>query len=244
MRQIIPNVSVDCVVFGFDHGKLNVLLTERKLEDADSGNVLLTDYTVQGHHVLEGEDLDQAAKRVLEDKTGLKNIYLKQFYTFGGLDRMSGERDQLWVKKTNPKIADYVVSVGYYSLVDSTCVSPDQQHQQTRWFHVNKLPQLGFDHKKIINKALEILRLELIREPIGFELLSEKFTITELQKLYEAILGVKMDRRNFRKKVAQMKYVIPLDEKQTGVAHKPAQVFIFSKDVYNRTKKEKLVFST
>ena len=243
MKRIIPNLSVDCVVFGFDHGKLNVLLTERKLNDPESGEMILTDYTVQGHHVLEGEDLDTAAKRVLMDKTGLKNIYLEQFHTFGDLERMSNPRDQMWVKKTNPEIADYVVSVGYYSLVDSSRVNPDKQHPETKWFHVKNLPELGFDHKKIISRALQALRLKLRREPIGFELLSEKFTLTELQKLYEAILGVRFDRRNFRKKVAQMKYVISLNEKQTDVAHKPAQVFIFSKDVYNRTKKEKLDFS-
>lgn len=243
MSKIIPNLSVDCVVFGFDHGNLNVLLTERKLEDKETGDILLTDYTVQGHHVLEGENLDEAATRVLEDKTGLENIYLEQFYTFGNLDRMSNDRDQLWVNKTNPEIAQYVISIGYYSLVDSSKVNPDQEHSETKWFHVNELPLLGFDHERIIHKALQSLRDKLSREPIGFELLTEKFTLTELQKLYEAVLGTKFDRRNFRKKVLQMKYVIPLNEKQKGVAHKPAQVFIFSRDVYERTKKEKLVFS-
>ena len=243
MKRIIPKLSVDFVIFGFDHGKLNVLLTERKLKDPETDEVLIVDYTVQGHHVLEGEDLDSAAKRVLLDKTGLKNIYLEQFYTFGDIDRMSDPRDQLWVKRTNPDLAGHVISVGYYSLVDSSRVNPDMQHQESKWFHVKSLPELGFDHKKIINKALQALRLKLRREPIGFELLTEKFTLTELQKLYEAILGVRFDRRNFRKKIAQMKYVIPLDERQTGVAHKPAQVFNFSKDVYNRTKKEKLDFS-
>jgi hypothetical protein len=243
MDRIIPNLSVDCVVFGFDHGKLNVLLTERQLMDEETNEVVFTDYTVQGHHVLEGENLDEAAKRVLLDKTGLNDIYLEQFYTFGNLDRMLNPRDQLWVTKTNPSIGKYVVSVGYYSLVDSSKVNPDEQHQQTKWFHVNDLPELGFDHDMIINKALDVVRMKLQREPIGFELLSEKFTLTQLQKLYEAILGVRFDRRNFRKKINQMKYVIPLDEKQTGVAHKPAQVFIFSRDVYERTKKEKLAFS-
>ena len=243
MIKIIPNLSVDCVVFGFDHGKLNILLTERKLIDSETKEVLITDYTLQGHHVMVGENLDEAAKRVLKDKTGLDDIYLEQFYTFGDLDRMSDPRDKLWVEKTNSDIADHVITVGYYSLVDSEKVNPDQQHQESKWFSVNDLPLLGFDHDKIIAKAKEALKLKVTREPIGFELLSEKFTLTQLQKLYEAILDVQFDRRNFRKKVAQMKYVIPLDEKQTGVAHKPAQVFIFSKDVYDRTKKEKLVFS-
>jgi 8-oxo-dGTP diphosphatase len=243
MIQIVPNLSVDCVVFGFDHNKLNVLLTKRELRDEKTKKIIFTDYTLQGHHVLENENLDEAAIRVLKEKTGLENIFLEQFYTFSETNRMNQERDQLWVEKTNLNISQHVVTVGYYSLVDSSKIMPDPEHQQTKWFPANKLPILGFDHEKIILKALECLRIKLSREPIGFELLPEKFTLTQMQKLYEAVLGTKFDRRNFRKKVAQMKYLIPLDEKQTGVAHKPAQVYIFSRDVYDRTKKEKLVFS-
>ena len=243
MKPIIPNLSVDCVVFGFDLKRLNVLLTKRELKDKKTGKVYFTDNTLQGHHVLEGENLDQAAQRVLKDKTGLSDIYLEQFYTFGNTDRMGKERDKLWTEKSFPMVSEHVISVGYYSLVDSATVKPDIQHQETKWFPADELPELGFDHEKIIQKALSFLRIKLSKEPIGFELLPEKFTLTQLQALYESILGVKLDRRNFRKKVAQMKYLIPLDEKQTGVAHKPAQVFIFSKDVYIRTKKEKFDFS-
>ncbi len=243
MRPIIPNISVDCVVFGFDMKKLNVLLTERQLKDPKTDEIIFTDYTLQGHHVLEGENLNEAAIRVLRDKTGLHDIFLEQFHTFGNTDRMLNERDILWTEKIYPMVAHHVVSVGYYSLVDSATVKPDQAHQQTKWFSVEDLPELGFDHAEIIEKALYCLRVKLSREPIGFELLPEKFTLSQLQSLYEAVLGKKLDRRNFRKKVALMKYVIPLDEKQRGVAHKPAQVFIFSKDVYQRTKKEKLDFS-
>ena len=243
MKPYIPNLSVDCVVFGFDHERLNVMLTKRELLDPITKDVLFTDYTVPGHHVLEGEAIDTAASRVLKDKTGLDNIFLEQFYTFGSLDRMSSKNDQMWTKLKYPMIADHVVSVGYYSLVDSFEVKPDDKHTDTQWFPVDDLPLLGFDHKEMIARALEFLQRKLRREPIGFELLPEKFTISQMQKLYECVFGLKFDRRNFRKKVSQMKYVIPLDEKQKGVAHKPAQVFIFSKDVYYRTKKEKLDFS-
>jgi hypothetical protein len=239
----IPNISVDCVVFGFDQSKLNVMLSKRELKDTESKKVIFTDYTVLGHHVLVGENIDDAAIRVLKDKTGLDNIYLKQFQTFGDLERMKNEKDQVWIKKKYPMISDHVISVGYYSLVDSTKIKPDQYHESTKWFPVDKLPELGFDHEKMIHLALEFLRRRLKREPIGFELLPEKFTISQMQKLYECVFGTKFDRRNFRKKVTQMKYLIPLDEKQKGVAHKPAQVFIFSRDVYDRTKSEKLDFS-
>jgi hypothetical protein len=156
---------------------------------------------------------------------------------------MTREKDRLWTTQSLFKIADHVISVGYLSLVDSSKIKPDQQHPDAHWFPVNRLPELGFDHKAIIQKALEKLRDKLSTEPIGFELLNEKFTLSEMQHLYEAVFSRKFDRRNFRKKVAQMKYVIPLNEKQKGVAHKPAQVFIFSRDVYQRTKKEKLDFS-
>jgi hypothetical protein len=136
-----------------------------------------------------------------------------------------------------------VISVGYFSLVDSTKTSPDKEHPEAQWFPVDEVPELAFDHAEILAKALEHLRLKVRLEPIAYELLPEKFTIRELQDLYECILGTKFDRRNFRKKVLQMKYLIPLAEKQTGVAHKPAQKFIFSRDVYDRTKIEKLDFS-
>lgn len=241
--KYIPNISVDCVVFGFDQSKLNVMLSKRELKDTETGKIIFTDYTVMGHHVLVGEDIDSAAIRVLKEKTGLDNIYLKQFQTFGELDRISKENDQIWIKKTFPVASDHVISIGYYSLVDSTKVKPDRYHKNSSWFPVDELPTLGFDHEKMIKMALEFLKRRLRREPIGFELLPEKFTLSQMQKLYECILRTKFDRRNFRKKVLQMKYVIPLDEKQKGVAHKPAQVFIFSKDVYERTKREKLDFS-
>lgn len=241
--KFIPNISVDCVVFGFDQSKLNVLLSKRELVDEETKEVIFSDYTLLGHHVLEGEDIDSAAIRVVKDKTGLQNICLKQFQTYGSLDRTKREKDQLWSKKKFPMIADHVISVGYYSLVDSTKIKPDRYHKDTKWFPVDQLPELGFDHEEMIHLAREFLKRRLRREPIGFELLPQKFTLTQMQKLYECVFGTQFDRRNFRKKVAQMKYVIPLDEKQKGVPHKPAQIFIFSRDVYDRTKSEKLDFS-
>lgn len=242
MEEIINNVSVDCVIFGFHNKTLNVLLTKRELKDPKTEKVVFTDYTLQGHHLKEGENVDEAAARVFKDKTGLDHIPLKQFYTFGDTDRLLSEKDQLWIALNYPTVCMHVVSVGYFALVDSSKVHPDSEHQDTRWFPFDNLPDLGFDHQHIILKALEALRNEIRREPICFDLLPEKFTLTQLQSLYEAVFGTRLDKRNFRKKVAMMKYVIALDEKQKGVAHKPAQVFIFSKDVYERTKKDKLDF--
>lgn len=242
MRQIIPNISVDCVIFGFDFNQLNVLLVERKLEDPKTKEVLIDDWTLTGYHIFDDENFDTAASRILREVSGLSNIYLEQFYAFGSLDRIDSEKDKLWLSHQHG-FSHRIVTVGYYSLIDSTQVSLSFKSRNVQWFPVDNLPELGFDHNEIFNKALEMLRVKLRSEPIGFELLPEKFTLTHLQKLYESVLGVKYDRRNFRKKVMQMKYVIPLNEKQTGVKHKPAQLFIFSRDVYERTKKERFDFS-
>jgi len=243
MENIIPNLSVDCVVFGFGANKLNVLLKERKLVCPETGKCLIDDFTLTGFHVFEGEDLDTAAARTLYNITGLTNIFLEQFYAFGSTRRLASEKEQLWLQNIDFNISNHVISVGYFSLVDSTKTNPDKEHPGVRWVPIDELPELGFDHAEIFAKALEHLRLKVRLEPIAYELLPDKFTIRELQNLYECILGTHFDRRNFRKKVLQMKCIIPLSEKQTGVAHKPAQKFIFSRDVYDRTKIEKLDFS-
>lgn len=231
---------MDCVIFGFDSKELSVLLVERELSKDDK--VIFSDHTLTGHHVIQGENTEEAATRVLKSITGFKNIYLEQFHTFSDTNRLLGDKDAIWRENFPHNIAEHVISVGYYSLVDSAAISPDDQHQNVQWHPINNLPELGFDHKQIIEKALEQLRIKVRHEPVVFELLPEKFTISQLQDIYEAILGTNFDRRNFRKKVSQMKYIIALDEKQKGVAHKPAQIYIFSKDVYNRTRKEKLSF--
>ncbi len=237
--DITNNISVDCVIFGYAEDNLYVLLTQRALKDPKSGKVIFCDYTLQGHHILSGERIDDAARRVLKEKTGLDNIYLKQFYAFGDKSRTKHRNDQLWLKNTYPEVSEYVLTIAYYSLVDKTKVNPDDEHSFSSWFPIDQLPELGYDHKDIFDRALEALQAAVLREPVAFEMLPEKFTLLQVQRLYEAILGVKLDRRNFRKKINQMKYVIPLDEKQNGVPHTPAQYYIFSWDVYHKTKKEK-----
>lgn len=243
MAKIIPNISVDCVIFGFDFNQLNVLLVERKLEDSQTGDVLIDDWTLTGYHIFEEEDFDTAAARILKKVSGLDNIYLEQFYAFGGTNRISSQKDKLWLNHLEEKFSERIVTVGYFSLIDNTTVTLSLKERNVKWFPINNLPELGFDHKEILERALERLRAKLRSEPIGFELLPEKFTISQLQKLYEAVLGTQFDRRNFRKKVLQMKYVIPLDEKQKAVKHKPAQLFIFSREVYEKTKTDRFDFS-
>jgi hypothetical protein len=243
MQKIVSNISVDCVIFGFDFKQLNVLLVERKLLDEDTKEVLIDDWTLTGYHIYEDEDFDTAAARILKGLSGLDNIYLEQFYGFGKINRIDNPKDRLWLQHQQEKFSNRIVTIGYFSLIDNTTVTITMKERNVKWFPITELPELGFDHQDILIKALEQLRNKLRSEPIGFELLPEKFTLSQLQKLYESILGTTYDRRNFRKKVLQMKYIIPLNEKQKDVKHKPAQLFLFSRDVYERTKRERFDFA-
>lgn len=241
MQKVISNISIDCVIFGFDGKKFKVLLNKRNLKD-NNGNIIVNDYKLMGAQVYQDETAEMSAQRILYEVAGFNNIFLTQFHTFSSLERLSKEKDQIWLKELHPGLDKRIITIAYYALVDCNKFSPDNAHKNVKWFPINKLPELAFDHLEIFNKALEELRLKVQHFPIIFELLPEKFSLTQLQTVYEAIFNLKFDRRNFRKKIHQMKFIISLDEKQKDVKHKPALVYIFSKDVYERTKKEKLIF--
>lgn len=229
--RIIPNLSVDCVIFGFNTNSLSVLLIERKLKKSGSDVTVVDDYVLTGYHVFKDETLDQSAARVLKELTGLDDIYKKQFKTFGDPDRLVRKKDKIWA--TDQDFNARTITVAYYFLLPTHQISVQNSKFKAQWFPVNKLPELGFDHEQIIKEAYEDLKLKVVNEPIIFELLPDKFTLNELQTVYEAILDDKMDNRNFRKKVMGKKYVIPLDEKQTGVSKRPSQLYMFSRDVYD-----------
>lgn len=236
------HVSVDCVVFGFDFGKLNVLLLERNFTyRGDEYN----DLKLPGDLVRTDEDLDTAASRVLKELTGLENIYLKQFAAIGTPNRLNRlDRDMEWLRSIgHPE--EVVVTVAYYSLIniDQDKIDKFCLQANTRWHPVAEITELAFDHMEILNDALLMLRSELKSNPIGFELLPSKFTLSQLQKLYEVILGTDLDKRNFRKKVSNMPYVVPINEKEKDVSHKPARYYIFSKKVYEKTRKNSFDFS-
>jgi hypothetical protein len=243
MQQgLIPNVSVDCVVFGFDFTNLNVLLIERNI---DLDGTQYADLKLPGDLMRMDEDLDDSAARILKENTGLSNIYLKQFKSFGSPDRLKRKkRDLEWLRKIDHP-EEHVITIAYYSLID---ISEQQSSEfvlsdNARWYPVHEIDDLVMDHLDILKSALEHLRVELLNKPIGFELLPDKFTLSQMQKLYEVILGTTFDKRNFRKKISSMKYLIPLNEKQVGVAHKPARLYIFSREVYTKTKKDNFDFS-
>ena len=242
-KPLHPNISVDCVIFGFDFEKLNVILVERHLVDPETKNELISDFTLAGNHICIDEPLDNAAKRVLNDLTGLHDIYLEQFHTLGDPNRLTKPKDQLWLKKSDKDPQERVVSIAYFSLLNCKEVTIQKKNRNVGWYPVANLPELGFDHGEIVKKALRSLQIKLRYEPIGYEMLPEKFTLSQLQRLYEVVFDVEFDKRNFRKKISKMKYLIQLDEKQKGVSHKPARYYMFSREVYEKTRTDILNFS-
>ncbi len=211
-------LTVDCVVFGFDEGELKVLLIQRGLEPFKG------QWALPGGFVRLDETLDEAARRELEEETGLKNVFLEQLYTFSAVDRDPRER---------------VVSVAYYALVKSAehAAVGATDASDAGWFPASDLPKLAFDHREIVKTALERLRNKVRYEPIGFELLPPKFTLSQLQHLYEAVLQSELDKRNFRKKILSMGLLVGLDEQVRTGAHRPAQLFRFDARKYQALKK-------
>ncbi len=235
-----PNISVDCVVFGFDSSNIKVLLMKRKLHMHDNKHPIIDDWVLTGQHVFKSETLDKSATRIFKDFTNLDNVYKKQFRTFGNPERIKNEKDLLWVNSrgTNPR----TMSVVYYFLLPHKLVPT--KNTDLQWFAINKLPLLGFDHKEIIIEAYKELRKRIMTEPLIFELLPDKFTLNELQVAYEAILNIEIDNRNFRKKAISKKYIVPLDEKRVGASKKPANLFMFSKDVYEKTANKNYIINS
>jgi 8-oxo-dGTP diphosphatase len=222
IKIINPNVSVDCVVFGFDNERLKVLLVEQKLFNKEK-----VQFALPGDLIVDDESLDQAANRVLFEISGLSGIFLQQFKSFGDPGRVSDVKDSDWLKshRLNPQAR--VITVAYMALVKMEEFSPEASLLVERvfWRNIEDMPILAFDHNKILTEALERLRDDFVNYKTGFELLPEKFTLGHIQRLYEIILGKDLDKRNFRKKILKEKLVSPTDQKQTGVLHKPAVLY-------------------
>lgn len=216
-------LSIDCVVFGYHEGEVRVLLVERGAKPYKGHWALIGDL------VEPNSNLKDSANDVLEQLTGLKNIFMEQFFTFGSVDRHPAGR---------------VVSVGYYSLLKSVDYHPiaSSWAKSTKWFNINELPDLAFDHQEILKKGIETLKTKVRYQPVGFELLPSKFTLLELQALYEALLGYTFDKPNFRKKILSMDLLVPLNEVQENVAHRPAKLFKFDEKRYHSLRKEGFAF--
>jgi 8-oxo-dGTP diphosphatase len=220
-----PGFTVDCVIFGLDleEGSLKVMLIERDLEPFAGM------WAIPGGFVHRGETLEAAAARELREETGIADVFLEQLYTFGDPER-------------DPR--GWIVSVAYYALVspEKHTIHAASDARQARWFPVNSLPRLAFDHARILRTALERVRGKLTYAPIGFELLPRKFTIKQLQKLYEIVLDTKLDNRNFRKKIFAMDVLQEQDEMQRGVPHRAARLYKFDERKYRQLIKRGLSF--
>tara|TARA_B100001758_G_C18407086_1_gene612856 strand:+ start:1173 stop:1856 length:684 start_codon:yes stop_codon:yes gene_type:complete len=211
------SISVDCVIFGYDSTDLKVLLIKR-------GEKPYLDYwALPGDLIHPKESIDDSVKRVLKDLTGLSNVYMEQVKTFGDVGRHPLGR---------------VFTIAYYSLlkIDDYTLNPSSFAKEAKWHSINRIGELAFDHNKIFATCKENLKQNVQRQPIGFELLPEKFTLSQLQDLYQTILQKQFDKRNFRKKIISMKILKDSGEMQQSVSHRPAKLFTFNKSNYLKLK--------
>ena len=215
-----PGITVDCVVFGLDEqDTLKVILIQRKLPPFEG------QWALPGGFVHLDETLEQAAWRELREETGIQDVFLEQLYTFSALNRDPRER---------------IITVAYYALVNlgEYHLEATTDAADAAWFAIDNLPKLAFDHLQIFQTALNRLRGKIRYEPIGFELLPKKFTLSQIQKLYETVLDKKLDKRNFRKKILKMNLLLELDEVQTDVAHRAARLYQFDEAKYQQLKQQ------
>jgi len=206
-------LSVDNVIFGFDDGDLKILLIRR------ANPPFKNKLALPGGLVHPEENLDSAAVRVLQELTGLRDVFLEQVRAFGEINRHPRGR---------------VITVAYYSLVkiNRFILNPSSFAEEVRWHSISNLGDLAFDHNLILKESFDQLKRNVRARPVGFELLPPKFTLTELQHLYEAILETELDKRNFRKKILAMDLLIDLKQSQEGVAHRPAKLYKFDTKKY------------
>ena len=206
-------VAIDSIIFGFDQGKLKLLLIKRKMPPMEGS------WSLMGGFVGEKESLDEAAYRILENLTGLKSIYLEQLYAYGEVNRDPEAR---------------VISIAYFALINIDDYDEELGRKYgAEWFAIDEIPPLVFDHKTMVQKAMRRLKRKTIIQPIGFELLPEKFTLTQMQQLYEAIHQQELDKRNFRKKILAMNVLTKLNEKDKQSSRRGAFLYKFNKEKYD-----------
>jgi 8-oxo-dGTP diphosphatase len=239
-EKYLRHISIDCVIFGFHESELKVLLLKAKYAGK---------WALPGGFVLKEEYMDDAAKRILKERTGLDEIYLEQFHVFSAPNRSTKKINQeflsnIGVKATESWMFERFISVGYSALVDFTKVQPvaDIFSDSCEWFSVTEVPEMILDHNEILRSALAHLQLQLNFQPIGYNLLPLKFTMPELQKLYETILNRKLDRRNFQRKITGTGILKRLDETKKGVAHKAPYYYKFDLRKYQKALKAGMGF--
>lgn len=213
-------VAVDCIIFGFESNELKLLLINRNFEPCKG------ELSLMGGFLGSDESVDQAAARVLQDLTGLQNLYMEQVGIFGDVDRDPGER---------------VLSAVYYALINIEDYDKELASSHNAvWIPITSLPNLVFDHEKMVDKAIEFLRNKAMTQPIGFNMLPEYFTLTQLQMLYEAINGEPLDKRNFRKRIAEMDFLEKTEMVDKTMSKRGAALYRFNEKVYLKEKKFKI----
>ncbi|KGO85859.1 NUDIX hydrolase [Flavobacterium rivuli WB 3.3-2 = DSM 21788] len=214
-RTVMNSITIDCVIFGFDNGSLEVLLVQH------GEGIRKGEWGLPGGWIKANEGIDAAAHRLLAELTGLDKIYLEQLKAFGETNRFPLGR---------------VITIGYYAMIkkEDFNVKAGSTASDAKWYKIEDIPNLIYDHNEIFQYSLTNLRNRVKQTPVGFNLLPEKFTLFELMKLYEEILGIKMDKSNFRRKILHMKLLRPLDEKQKDVTHRAAKLYVFDEAIYEK----------
>jgi 8-oxo-dGTP diphosphatase len=222
-EEIVEALSIDCVIFGFKDGELDILLIKHG-EGISKGR-----WALPGGWIQYNESVDDAASRLLNSLTGVSNIYLEQLRCFGNVDRYPGKR---------------VITIAYFALVnaDNYSLHPGFTASDAQWFNVQDVPSLPYDHNDILRFGYHHLKHKVRHEPIGFNLLPKKFTLHHIQKLYEAILETDLDKPNFRRKLLNMNLLVPCDEKQKDVSHRAASLYRFDKKIYNQLLEKGFAF--
>lgn len=233
-KHYVPGLTIDCVIFGYHGQQLKVLLGRYKG---------LNGFGLPGGYIKKSEQLTMAAARILFEKTSLKEVYLEQFQTFGDTPfRM--KKNDLHPSIAKTWLAERTFTIGYYALVEFSKVTlePDFLVDHYEWHDVKQVPPLLFDHSDLVAKALEHLRIYLYHKPIGYNLLGKKFTLPEIQSLYETILDKKLDRRNFPKKLISLGLIKDTNEVRKIGQHRSPRLYSFDKKNYNKALKEGIVF--
>ena len=213
-------LSVDCIIFGFDEGKLKILIGRRQMDPGRG------EWSLYGGFVASDEDIDECAHRTLYELTGMRNVYMKQVGAFGKVDRDPGER---------------VVSIAYYALINvKDYDSHLLQEHGVEWVDVDHIPPLYSDHTEMINKARNLMKKKIKTEPIGFRLLPRLFTLTQLQRLYEAVNGEELDKRNFRKRIKEMEFIEKTEFIDKTSSKRGAFLYQFNRSAYNEDPNFKL----
>lgn len=236
-HKVSPNISVDCSLIGFDGEELRVLLVKQTGTPEVEGETM---YKLPGSLIYTDEDLDDAAKRVLYELTGLKSVPMIQFRAFGSKDRTCNPKDVRWLERFHslPNQINRIVTIAYLALLKIDRKYTRLSHKyEACWMPVKNVKELAFDHNQILNESLAYIRQYIEMSPAAlFDLLPRKFTAAQLRRLYEIVYDRTFDVRNFHKRIAMMKYVIPLEEKEQGVSHRAARYFRFDRVIYNQMR--------